>query len=131
MDRAILLSDEEFHTENLDLIKNVLQENCYPSTLVQDIIEFLFQTSECKSRLGRNQIVADTEIQPFISIPYVEGLYEKISRILGNCNVNTAFKNHKSLKMIFKSTKDRLKKNSSLISCIAPHLKTITVKPFT
>ena len=110
VDRAILLSDKEFHTENLDLIKNVLQENCYPSTFVKEIIEFRLQTLERKSRLGRNQIVADTEIKPFISIPYVEGLSEKISRILGNYNINTAFKNHKSLKMIFKSTKDRLKK---------------------
>ena len=29
---------------------------------------------------------------------------------MGNYNINTALKNYKSLKMIFKSTKDRLKK---------------------
>ena len=98
VDIIILLSDKEFHTENLDLIKNVLQENCYPSTFVKEIIEFRLQTLERKSRLGRNQINADTEIKPFISTPYVEGLSEKISRILGNYNINTAFKNHKSLK---------------------------------
>ena len=84
VDRAILLSDKEFHTGNLDLMKNVLQENCYPLTFVQEIVEFRLQASERKSRLDRDQIVADTEIQPFISIPYVEGLSEKISRILGN-----------------------------------------------
>ena len=110
VDRAILLSDKEFHTDNLNLIKNVLQENCYPLTFVQEIVDLRLQTLERKSLLGNNQVVADRDIQPFISIPYIEGLSEKISRILGNYNINIAFKNHKSLKMIFKPTKDRLKK---------------------
>ena len=110
VDRAILLSDKEFHTFNLNLIKNVLQENCYPLTFVQEIVDLKLQTIERKSRLGNNQVVADRDIQPFISIPHIEGLSEKILRILGNYNINIAFKNHKSLKMIFKPTKDRLKK---------------------
>ena len=70
------------------------------------------QTLERKSRVRNNQVDADKDIQPFISIPYIEGLFEKNSRILGNYNINIAFKNHKSLKMIFKLTKDLLKKNS-------------------
>ena len=74
------------------------------------MVDLRLQMLERKSRLGTNQLVADAEIQPFISIPYVEGLSEKISRILGNYNINIAFKNHKSLKIIFKSTKDQLKK---------------------
>ena len=110
VDRAILLSGREFHLENLNLIKNVLEENFYPPTFIQEMVYLRLQMLERKSRLGTNQLVADADIQPFISIPYVEGLSEKISRILGNYNINIAFKNHKSLKIIFKSTKDQLKK---------------------
>ena len=109
VDRDILLSDKEFHTDNLNLIKNLLQENFYPLTFLQEILDLRLQTLESKSRLGNNQVVADRDIQPFISIPYIEGLSEKISRILGNYNINVVFKNDKRLKMIFKPTRDLLK----------------------
>ena len=91
-------------------MKNVLQENCYPLTFVQENVDLKLQTLERKSGLGNNQVVVDRDIQPFISITYIEGLSEKISRIWGNYNINIAYKNHKSLKMIFKPTKNRLKK---------------------
>ena len=110
VDRDILLSDKEFHTDNLNLIKNVLQENYYPLNFIQEIVDLRLQTLERKSRLGNNQVVFDRDIQPFISIPYIEGLSEKMSRISSTYNINIAIKNHKSLKMIFKPTKGRLKK---------------------
>ena len=113
VDRAILLSDKKFQKNNLKLITDTLDENDYPPCFTQDIINQRLLTLEQKTRLGNNHIDINAEIKPFISIPYIEGLSEKISGILHSYNLKTAYKNQKNLKMIFKPTKDKIPKELS------------------
>ena len=113
VDRAVLLSDKEFQKNNLRLIINTLEENDYRHSFVQVIMNQRLLTLKEKTRLGSNQVDIDTENIPYIGIPYVEGLSEKISGILNSYNINTTFKNDKNLKMIFKSTKDKILKEQS------------------
>ena len=113
VDRVFLLSDKEFQKNNLRLIINTLEENDYPHSFIQVIMNQRLLTLKEKTRLGSNQVGIDTEDKPDIGIPYVEGLSEKISGILNSYNINTAFKNHKNLKMIFKPTKDKIPKEQS------------------
>ena len=108
VDRAMLLSDREFHNSNLQLITDTLVENDYPLSFVQEIINQRLFSLEQKTRLGNNHVNINTENKPFVSLPYVEGLSEKISGILRTYNINTAFKNHKNLNSIFQQTKDKL-----------------------
>ena len=111
--RAVLLSDKEFQKNNLRLIINTLEENDYPHSFIQVIMNQRLSTLKEKTRLGSNQVDIDTENKPYIGIPYVEGLSEKISGILNSYNINTAFKNQKNLKMIFTPTKDKIPKELS------------------
>ena len=82
VDRAVLLSDKEFQKNNLRLIINTLEENDYPHSFIQVIMNQRLLTLKEKTRLGSNQVDIDTENKPYIDIPYVEGLSEKISGIL-------------------------------------------------
>ena len=61
------------------------------------------------------------ENKPVISIPYVEGLAEKMSETLHSYNINTALQNIKNPKNFCKPTKDKiLKKQSSNILYSVP-----------
>ena len=108
-DRSLLLSDRGFHNSNLQLINDTPVENDYPLCFVQEIINQRLLSLEQKTRLGNNHVNINTENKPFVSLPYVEGLSEKVSGILRRYNINTAFKNQKNLNIIFKQTKDKLR----------------------
>ena len=100
--------NQKLHNSNLKLITDTLVENDYPLSFVQEIINQRLLSLEQKTRLGNNHVNINTENKPFVSLPYVEGLPEKISGILRSYNINTAFKNQKNLNLIFKQTKDKL-----------------------
>ena len=108
VDRALLLSDREFHNSNLKLITDTLVEDDVPLSFVHEIINQRLLSLEHKTRLGNNHVNINTENKPFVSLPYVEGLSEKILGILRSYIINTAFKNQKNPNMIFKQTKDKL-----------------------
>ena len=98
VDRAVLVSDIEFQTSYLKLITDILEENDYPIFFIQEIINQRLLTLKQKTRLGNNHIDINTESKPCFSIPYIEGLSEKISGILHSYNLNNAYKNKKILK---------------------------------
>ena len=129
VDRAVLLSDIEFQKSNLKLITDTLEENDYPIFITQEIINQRLLTLEQKTRLGNNHIDINAESKSFISIPYIEGLSEKISGILHSYNLNTAYKNKKTLKWYSNQQKIKYLKNIPLTSSTVFLAKGMSAKP--
>ncbi|XP_046749843.1 uncharacterized protein LOC124413359 [Diprion similis] len=123
VDRAINLSNECYHTSNLNLISDVLIKNDYPPGLLHKVIsrrvsQISHSDTNSTPNLGENN-----NIQTFISIPYVAGLFENLNRTFKKYNVRFVGKNVNDLRRWFDSGKDSLpfdKQSNKVykISCI-------------
>ena len=111
VDKAVLLSDKQFHRDNLRLVEDTLFENFYPQQFIRENINLRLNNLAEKEQLAFNQIAQNDEIRSFISIPYVEGLSERIAKILRDYDITAAFKNKKDLTMVLRPTKDKLYKS--------------------
>lgn len=76
VDRAILLSDRKYHSENLAKVKQVLSWNCYPSDFVENSIKK--RLSKLQNDMDTNQSQNVATQRNFIVSPYVKGLSERI-----------------------------------------------------
>ena len=64
----MLLSDKEFHKNNLKLIVDTLEENDYPLSFVQEIINQRLLIFEQKTRLDRNWVNITQKTNPLLAI---------------------------------------------------------------
>ena len=83
---------------------------CLPSSTEQrrnkeQRVKFVEKTCEKKESETRSEDLECTTV--FSLIPYVKGVPERIRRILGQGNVETAFRPVKTLGDVFKKPKDR------------------------
>lgn len=98
--RAMALSNECFWKENLEKIKILLSKNSYPTRIINKI---LFKQPNSQSN---NAVVTTSDKSPFYAkLPYVEGLSEKIRKVIQNDQVNIAMKCQNTVKKFFTSTK--------------------------
>ena len=83
VDKGILLADQVHHKENLQKIRKILQDNCYPPQFVNDNINSrvrkLKQGDDVneKMKLIRNQ----DPVAPFVVLPYQGESSTKLSII--------------------------------------------------
>lgn len=113
MDRAILLSDRRFHNRNIELIKNILRNNCFPEHIIKkhvnDRIKVLsFRHSNAVENSNCNNIQEEKK-KNFIVIPYVNGVAQSVSRVLKNCKFDVLHTVPKKLDCIIKRGKEKLK----------------------
>ena len=115
IDRGVLLADDEFINENLEIIKNTLISNDYPPHLIKkQINERLFYHKNKCNNNSLNDNNDKTNYKAFCSIPYIKGLSEKIRYDFKKFNIQVVFRNNKNgLKRFFNYNKDKEKKENT------------------
>jgi len=107
VDQAILLSDERFHSSNLEVVKTILRNNCYPVELINKKIKNRLITIK-KNKISEECETNDNkDINKTMVVPYVKNISFGIKRIVKNC-VNVRFSIPKKLDSIIKKGKDKL-----------------------
>lgn len=123
VDRAIILSSNIFHQQNLNIIKNILLHNNYPSDFINKCIHLRLKNIQFSN--PQKKIFDIDELQPnclgdifnniinnkkkLICLPYIPKLSENLTKSLSNFNITIAFKNTNNLHfLIFSKLKDKI-----------------------
>ena len=114
VDHAILLSDDRFHHKNINFVKDILANNCFPTKLVNKYLHNrLLQLKNRIDTNNTNDSCPDStfDTRHYIVIPYIKGLSEGIRRTLKNVGLDVLYTIPKKLNSIIKRGKDRLALN--------------------
>ena len=115
-DRAISLSHKSFHKKNIDLIKQLLKNNNYPTNFVNDCISKRLNCIKHKKKSNNDKAVREFRKtlyakKPKIVIPFKnKKFYSKCNYSLKEHEISTIPKVTKSLKNFVKLGKDPTKK---------------------
>ncbi|XP_011883882.1 PREDICTED: uncharacterized protein LOC105571024 [Vollenhovia emeryi] len=112
VDRAILLSDERFHDSNIDTVKDILKNNCFPTHIIDKFIkkrlkEIKYSDVIPSSNKEKNQFLHNKHI---VTVPYIQNISNNIKNILNDRGFYTIFTIPKKLNCIIKTGKDPLDK---------------------
>ena len=108
VDRAILLSDACFHNSNIIEIKKILQNNCYPWRMINKYINVRLKELQKRNNSDSGDDVVARDPRSFITIPYVKGLSENVSRTMRDANFKVLHTIPKKLDCVIKKGKDKL-----------------------
>jgi len=90
VDHAILLSDEQFHAQNLSIVKSILKNNSYPGNIVTREIDKRYKflkINKLKGIRDRKLENQDSKIT-VMTFPYICNVSEDIKRMIyGRCSV--------------------------------------------
>jgi len=108
VDQAILLSDRRFHETNIEIVKYILINNCYPLSVINRKIKERLATIR-KNRITASEKTKDdnTDISKILVIPYIKEISNGIKRVVGK-GVDVRYTIPKKLDCIIKKGKDRL-----------------------
>ena len=105
VDRAILLSDDRFHDKNIQIVKSILGNNCFPRKLINKHISI--RLNELKNKQVTTQKpIWDTK--NCLVLPFYNGISDNINRKLSNYGFKTLFTVPKKLNRFIKTGKDKL-----------------------
>jgi len=114
VDHAILLSNEQFHKKNIELVKRILTNNCFPADLVNRIIKkrlgFLKQNNNQNGELNSNHGHVKFDIKECITLPYIKDLSDNIKNSLLKVGVKVLYTVPKKLNSLIKRGKDKIPK---------------------
>ena len=135
VDHAISLSDERFHHENLEIVRKILSNNCFPSKIIKrhihKRIKFLKQKNNNNSIDKTDELNKSGEKTPtntedntgeshkpvekttFMSLPYMNNLSENMAHSFKKFGIDVFHTLPKKLNSIIKSGKDRLSNDRS------------------
>lgn len=99
--RALRLSNECFHSSNLDKVKSILLQNNYPPKLLRKILND-------KRVLHTPNISKSDENVTYIKLTYVKDLTERISNILKKENLGIAQKPENTIKRFHSKLKCKI-----------------------
>ncbi|XP_015115626.1 uncharacterized protein LOC107040185 [Diachasma alloeum] len=125
VDRAILLSNVEFHLKNLVFIKWSLIENGYPERLILKTVSrrqsLLLYPKHYHSEefFKLRRLKEDRRV----TLPYVQGLSENLQSNLKKFKVSLSFRTDSNLRWLFTGHKDKLRREQQVntvykISCL-------------
>ena len=63
VDRAVLLSDKQFHRDNLRLVEDTLIDNFYPQQFIRENVNLRLNNLAEKEQLKFSQIAQNNEIR--------------------------------------------------------------------
>ena len=93
IDRAILLSHEKYHSENLNSVQETLIKNGYPLVLLNEKIanrcRFLMNNKYHNN--NTNEIIETKELTKIITLPCINNFQEQFYRIFKNSNLQIIF----------------------------------------
>ena len=92
-DRAILLSHEKYHNENLNLVKETLIKNGYPITLLNEKIAFRYKSPIRTKYHNRNidETFEPIDLKKVITLLFINNFQEQFYRIFKNSNLKIIF----------------------------------------
>ncbi|KAL6418855.1 hypothetical protein ACFW04_014207 [Cataglyphis niger] len=108
VDHAILLFDDQFHGKNIDVVKQILLNNCFLTHVINRYIykRLNFLKHQVNSTPGNGESSTD---KPFyIALPFVEGLSNGIGRMFKNMGFTVVYNIPKKLNSLIKRGKDGL-----------------------
>lgn len=109
VDRCIKLSDIEFRKENLNLLKITLTQNNYPLELINDTVaERIHEIYNTSIQINKKNRWRDTQkkFQLNVTIPYIQGLSERLKNSFKKYNINVYFKSTNTLENYLFKKKD-------------------------
>jgi len=112
VDQAILLSDETFHDSNLEIVKNILLNNCYPIDLINRKIQERIYTIKKNNITKKSQKDVTVDRRNLLLIPYIKDISNGIKRAVGN-GIDIIYTIPKKLNHIIKKGKDKLNTKSN------------------
>ncbi|XP_067613178.1 uncharacterized protein [Eurosta solidaginis] len=105
--RVLTISDRMYHKKNITIIKKTLEDNEFPSSLVNKLVRNFYT----RARNERKPEEANNKI--YKAITYVPRIAERIKRsdLYDKEKVKIAFTYNNTLKQIYSNTKDRIPKD--------------------
>ena len=110
VDKAIKLSHDKHHNDNLNLVRNILYANSYPKDFCEKYISKRLAQIK-KPTLNSQNNNQSTPPPIYISLPFQKPLINKIDKICKNNNIRIAYKAKNKLTSIIKKGKDTLDRN--------------------
>lgn len=107
VDKAILLSNERFHPDNIRLIRRILENNCYPLTFIDNNIKRRVKFLRDKRHLTPRDDFTNNN-DKVIVFPYHSILTNKLKKVFNEYGTKTVFKNNNRLDQIIKKQKDTI-----------------------
>ncbi|KAL6433470.1 hypothetical protein ACFW04_006535 [Cataglyphis niger] len=106
---AILLSDDQFHGKNINVVKQILLNNCFLTHVINRYIykRLNFLKHQVNSVPG-NMKVVQTNLPTFLALPFVEGLSDDTGRMFKNMGFTVVYNVSKKLNSLIKRGKDGL-----------------------
>ncbi|XP_071581632.1 uncharacterized protein [Temnothorax nylanderi] len=109
VDHAILLSDKQFHSSNIKIVKDILKNNCFPDELIDKQINKRLKELDYRNNITDCNNVSNTfDARRYIALPYIKGLSENIRRTVNRCGLDVLYTILKKLDSIIKRGKDKL-----------------------
>lgn len=109
--KILQLSDPSFHEKNFQLLKNVLRENSYPTSLVNKISSKYRSDHTTNTRGKDNDTVTEEDTKRF-SFPYVKGMFEKLKHVFQKREIKIVGKPTNQLgPAVFSKLKDAIPKD--------------------
>ena len=117
-DRAILLVQEKYHYENLNLVKQTLIKNGCPLTLLNEKIANRYKyllINKCHNKKF-DETIDSEELKKIFTLPYINNFQEQFHRIFKNANSQIIFTydntiQQKILKSVKAPTSNKFKYN--------------------
>ncbi|KAL6421570.1 hypothetical protein ACFW04_014304 [Cataglyphis niger] len=108
VNHAILLSDDQFRGKNIDIVKQILLNNCFPTHVINRYIykRLNFLKHRVNSIPGNGE--SSTDKPSYIALPFVEGLNDDIGRMFKNMGFTVVYNIPKKLNSLIKRGKDGL-----------------------
>lgn len=103
VDKAILLADSEYHSENIELVKKTLENNLYP----RDFID-LYVKKRCDEISTDEPLNADQEnSQVTVALPYIKNTDFKLQKTLKKYGMKAVYYNSHKSNCNFDKLKDK------------------------
>ncbi|XP_071573819.1 uncharacterized protein [Temnothorax nylanderi] len=110
VDRAILLSDKRFHSNNIKTVKDILNNNNFPKQIIKKHILkrlHLLKTRDTPHNISTDG-KTDFDLRKCMPLPYIKGLSENINYTLSKCHITPLFTIPKKLDCLIKRGKDKI-----------------------
>lgn len=108
IDRSIKLTTAKYRQETINKAKNLLSINGYPPHLINSITKR--RVHAFYNSLNRGVLSQSSEPLKYSSIPYVNGLSEKLEHIFQHHNISITHKSHNHVKQFFTKLKSKTPK---------------------
>ena len=112
IDKAIKLSDSQFHDDNIKIVKQILYDNSYPSQFIEKNIENRLKTLK-NENIDNNDNNTDSNTT-YVTLPLLNNSTLKLAKKLKKYDIKTVNTISNKLSGIVKKGKDRLEKGKSM-----------------